>query len=161
MEIERKFLVKTLPENLDEYECRQIEQGYLCTEPVVRIRRSDEKYTLTYKGAGLLMREEYNLPLTKEGYEHLRPKADGILIVKKRYKIPYQKYTIELDIFEEELAPLLLAEVEFDSREEAEAFVPPDWFGEDVTFDGTYQNSYLSRHGWREEEGKTDSSEGS
>lgn len=147
MEIERKFLVKTLPENLDEYQCNQIEQGYLCTEPVVRIRRCDGKYTLTYKGAGLLMREEYNLPLTQEGYEHLRPKADGILIAKKRYKIPYQKYVIELDIFEGELAPLLLAEVEFDSREEAEAFLPPDWLGEDVTFAGIYQNSYLSRNG--------------
>lgn len=147
MEIERKFLIETLPENLDQYECHQIEQGYLCTEPVVRIRRSNEKYTLTYKGKGLLMREEYNLPLTKESYEHLRPKADGILIAKKRYKIPYQKYTIELDIFEGELAPLLLAEVEFDSKEEAEAFVPPEWFGEDVTFSRVYQNSYLSRNG--------------
>lgn len=147
MEIERKFLIEILPENLDRYECHQIEQGYLCTEPVVRIRRSNEKYTLTYKGKGLLMREEYNLPLTKESYEHLRPKADGILIAKKRYKIPYRKYTIELDIFEGELAPLLLAEVEFDSKEEAEAFVPPEWFGEDVTFSRVYQNSYLSRNG--------------
>lgn len=147
MEIERKFLIEILPENLERYECHQIEQGYLCTEPVVRIRRSNEKYTLTYKGKGLLMREEYNLPLTKESYEHLRPKADGILIAKKRYKIPYRKYTIELDIFEGELAPLLLAEVEFDSKEEAEAFVPPEWFGEDVTFSRVYQNSYLSRNG--------------
>lgn len=147
MEIERKFLVKALPQNLGQYECRQIEQGYLCTAPVVRIRRSNETYILTYKGEGLLMREEYNLPLTKEGYEHLKTKADGILITKKRYKIPYQKYMIELDIFEGELAPLCLVEVEFDSKEEAEAFSVPEWFGEDVTFSGKYQNSYLSRHG--------------
>ena len=112
-EIERKFLVKKLPEDLEKYECRQLEQGYLCTEPVVRIRRSDDTYTLTYKGKGLLVREEYNLPLTKEAYEHLKPKADGILITKKRYKIPYQSYMIELDIFEGELASLQLAEVEF------------------------------------------------
>ena len=50
LEIERKFLVKKLPEDLKQYECRQLEQGYLCTEPVVRIRRSDDTYTLTYKG---------------------------------------------------------------------------------------------------------------
>lgn len=147
MEIERKFLVKELPQNLGKYECRQIEQGYLCTAPVVRIRRSNETYILTYKGEGLLMREEYNLPLTKEGYEHLKTKTDGILITKKRYKIPYQKYMIELDIFEGELAPLCLVEVEFDSKEEAEAFSVPEWFGEDVTFSEKYQNSYLSRHG--------------
>lgn len=38
MEIERKFLVKkeNLPENLEQYPCKVIEQGYLCTEPVVR-----------------------------------------------------------------------------------------------------------------------------
>lgn len=145
MEIERKFLVKELPENLEAYVCHQIEQGYLSTEPVVRIRKSDEKYILTYKGKGLLVREEYNLPLTKESYEHLRTKADGKLIQKKRYKIPYQeKYMIELDIFEGELKPLQLAEVEFETEEEANQFIPPDWFGEDVTFSGEYQNSTLS-----------------
>lgn len=147
MEIERKFLIKELPDGLGQYRCIQIEQGYLCTAPVVRIRRSDEKYILTYKGEGLLEREEYNLPLTKEAYEHLRAKADGLLIAKKRYCIPYQEHLIELDIFEGELAPLQLAEVEFASREEAERFIAPEWFGEDVTFLGIYQNSYLSQHG--------------
>ena len=37
MEIERKFLLKELPENLDSYPVRHLEQGYLCTAPVVRI----------------------------------------------------------------------------------------------------------------------------
>lgn len=93
-----------------------------------------------------MVREEYNLPLTREAYEHLRPKADGILIHKIRYKIPYQdKYTIELDIFSDALAPLMLAEVEFVSEEEANTFVPPEWFGEDVTFSTKYHNSTLSR----------------
>ncbi len=146
MEIERKFLIKELPGDLESYSCRQIEQGYLSTEPVVRIRRSDDKYILTYKGKGLLVREEYNLPLTQESYEHLREKADGILIQKKRYHIPYmEKYTIELDVFEGELAPLLLAEVEFETEQEAKQFQPPAWFGEDVTFSGKYQNSTLSQ----------------
>lgn len=144
MEIERKFLVKEAPKNLAEYECKQIEQGYLCTEPVVRIRRSNDKYILTYKGKGLLSREEYNLPLTKEAYETLRGKIEGRLIQKKRYNIPYEEYLIELDIFEGELAPLQLVEVEFDSEEQAKAFVPPDWFGRDVTYTGEYQNSRLA-----------------
>ncbi len=148
MEIERKYLIHELPENLTDYPYKQIEQGYLCTSPVVRIRRSDDKYILTYKGSGLMVREEYNLPLTKEGYEHLRPKADGILITKKRYLIPLtDKLTIELDIFENELAPLMLAEVEFETKEDADRFVPPEWFGEDVTFSTDYHNSTLSRQG--------------
>lgn len=146
MEIERKFLVRSLPENLDSYDFHRIEQGYLSTEPVVRIRRQDEDYYLTYKSKGLMVREEYNLPLTREAYLHLRPKADGILISKKRYLIPLSDHlTIELDLFEGELAPLVLAEVEFSTEEEALAFVPPDWFGEDVTYSSDYHNSTLSQ----------------
>ncbi|MCD8364763.1 MAG: CYTH domain-containing protein [Clostridiales bacterium] len=148
MEIERKFLISGLPENLSDYPCHQIEQGYLCTEPVVRIRRQDNDCILTYKSSGMLSREEYNLPLTAEAYEHLKPKADGIYIEKKRYCIPYGDYTIELDIFEGEVSPLILAEVEFPAEEEAAAFLPPDWFREDVTWSEQYHNSYISRHGY-------------
>ena len=51
MEIERKFLVPALPENLSSYPCHLIEQAYLCTSPVVRIRRQDDDFILTYKGS--------------------------------------------------------------------------------------------------------------
>lgn len=146
MEIERKYLIHTLPENLEQYESKQIEQGYLCTNPVVRIRRSNENYILTYKGAGLMMREEYNLPLTREGYEHMRDKVDGILISKTRYLLPLtDRLTIELDVFSGELDGLVLAEVEFETEEEANSFIPPKWFGEDVTFSSQYHNSTLSQ----------------
>ena len=92
-----------------------------------------------------MIREEHNLPLTETGYLHLREKIDGRLITKTRYLIPYGKYTIELDIFEGDLAPLTLAEVEFPSEEEANAFTPPSWFKEDVTVLRCYHNSYLSQ----------------
>ena len=101
MEIERKFLpdMEHLPFQPEDYPCRQIEQGYLCTEPVVRIRRDNDKYFLTYKSKGLMVREEYNLPLTKPGYEHLLAKADGRIITKKRYVIPLEDdLKLELDI---------------------------------------------------------------
>lgn len=149
MEIERKFLISKLPENLSQYPCHQIEQGYLCTGPVVRIRRQDDDYILTYKSSGMMSREEYNLPLTAQAYEHLKQKADGIFITKKRYCIPIENYTIELDIFEGDVAPLILAEVEFPSEEEALTFVPPAWFTEEVTFDPRYHNSYISAHGYQ------------
>ena len=145
MEIERKFLVTTPPENYGSFPLHEIEQAYLCTEPVVRIRKEDDNYYLTYKSKGLLAREEYNLPLNQSSYEHLLPKADGICISKKRYLIPWDPYTIELDVFEKSLAPLIIAEVEFPSIEEANAFTPPDWFDQDVTKDPAYHNSNLSR----------------
>ena len=117
MEIERKYLLRSLPEHLESCPYKQIEQGYLNTEPVVRIRRSDDIYTLTYKGKGLMVREEYNLPLNAESFAHLKEKIDGRLIKKRRYLIPFDdRHTIELDIFEGDLAPLQLAEVEFKSE---------------------------------------------
>ncbi len=144
-EIEKKYLIHTLPENLDGYPYHEIEQGYLCTEPVVRIRRQDEEYYLTYKSKGLMVREEYNLPLTRDAYMHLKEKADGKLITKRRYLIPLDPYTIELDIFSSPMPGLWLAEVEFPSEEAALSFQPPEWFGEDVTSDLRYHNSSLSK----------------
>ena len=142
MEIERKFLLKHLPENLERYPSCRIEQSYLCTDPVIRIRRQDNSFYLTYKGKGLMTREEYNLPLNEDAYEHLAAKADGHTIRKIRYKIPLGPYTIELDLFDFP-ANLIMAEVEFPTEEEALSFVAPDWFGEDVTADPRYHNSNM------------------
>lgn len=160
MEIERKFTVKYLPEDLAQYPCHTIEQAYLNTDPVVRIRRQDDEYYLTYKGKGLLAREEYNLPLNRDSYYHLREKADGNVITKRRYVIPIEHpafssdYTgqadrislfVELDLFEPPFAPLVIAEVEFPDETSANAFLPLDWFSQDVTQDPAYHNSVLSR----------------
>ena len=145
MEIERKFLIKALPENLDKYPQHRIEQAYLCTEPVLRIRRRDERYILTYKGAGFLVREEHEFPLTESSYYHLLEKADGNKIAKNRYEIPCGAYIIELDVFDAPFAPLVLAEVEFPSEEEARTFQLPEWFGEEVTYDPEYTNAAMSR----------------
>ena len=143
MEIERKFLIKRLPDNLKDYPHKHLTQGYLNRNPVVRVRREGDEYVLTYKGQGLLAREEYNLPLNEQAFSHLIQKADGRIIEKTRYRIPYQNYTIELDIFEGDLSPLILAEVEFESIEKARAFQGPDWFSEDVTEDPAYHNSNM------------------
>lgn len=152
MEIERKFLLNKLPGNLSDYPHHDIEQAYLCRNPVVRIRRQDDDYILTYKGGGKMIREEYNLPLNREAYYHLREKIDGNIITKKRYEIPLndpacldKPLTIELDIFEGKFEGTVLAEVEFESKEDALAFKPPAWFSEDVTQDSRYHNSTMSK----------------
>lgn len=76
--------------------------------------KEGEDYVLTYKSKGLMVREEYNLPLTKESYEHLLEKADGTVITKTRYRIPEKNgLTIELDVFHGRYEGMLLAEVEF------------------------------------------------
>ena len=159
MEIEKKYTLKSLPENLDSYPCKIIEQAYLNTSPVVRVRKSDDNYYLTYKGKGLMAREEYNLPLDEISYKHLLEKADGNIISKKRYLIPLDnprftddytppttpELTIELDVFAAPFSSLIMAEVEFPSTEMANAFIPPEWFDKDVTMDGRYHNSNMSK----------------
>lgn len=145
MEIERKFLVDKEKFDYKAFESKKLVQGYLNTNPVVRVRKEDDEYYLTYKGKGMMVREEYNLALNKESFDHLIKKADGNIISKTRYLIPFGKYTIELDEFDPPFAPLLLAEVEFESVEEANAFVAPDWFLEDVTSDSAYHNSNMSK----------------
>ena len=147
MEIERKFLIDKIPESisLSDLKCRRIEQGYLCTEPVVRVRRDNDDYYLTYKSKGLMAREEYNLPLTKSAYDKLIKKCDGNIITKTRYEIPEKdNLTIELDIFEGKFSGLLLAEVEFSSENEALSYTAPEWFGKDVTNDAAYHNSNMA-----------------
>ena len=146
MEIERKYRILTPPKDYESYPFHQIEQAYLCTETVVRIRKEDDTCYMTYKSKGLLVREEYNLPLTRKAYEHLLKKADGIILTKRRYLIPIPdtSLTVELDIFQGHYEGLMLAEVEFQTKEEADAFIAPAWFGPDVTFSGEYQNSRLS-----------------
>ena len=149
MEIERKFTLKSLPDNLESYPSHHIEQVYLNYNPVVRARKQDDEYYLTYKGSGMLARDESNLPLNEASYYHLREKADGSVISKRRYLIPLEhpgfkegfptppsdySLTIELDVFDAPFAPLIMAEVEFGSKEAAEAFVPPTWFDKDVTY---------------------------
>ena len=150
MEIERKFLIKSLPGDLSEYYSTLIEQAYLCGRPVIRVRRDGDQYYMTYKGGGLIAREEYNLPLTEDAYEHLLAKADGRIITKRRYRIPFGTYTIELDVFSGAYEGLILAEVEFESLADARQFIPPDWFAEDVSENPLYHNSVMALGGRNE-----------
>lgn len=125
MEIERKFTIKQLPENLADYSYHLIEQAYLNTNPVIRIRREDERYYMTYKGEGLMAREEYNLPLNAESYAHLLPKADGNVISKKRYLIP-----IEFPCFSPDTAtqpPIPQQTAAFPSCDSSLQTPPDDW----------------------------------
>jgi CYTH domain-containing protein len=148
VEIERKFLIdkEQLPVDLERYPHSDLEQGYIITEPVLRIRKKNDAYILTYKGAGFLQREEVEFPLTREAYDKLLTKVEGNIITKTRYKIPEKiDLTIELDIFSGLFQGLYLAEVEFPDEETANAYLPPAWFGREVTYESTFHNSTLSK----------------
>jgi CYTH domain-containing protein len=144
MEIERKYLISALPFHLADFDYNEIEQGYISIDPVIRIRKKNKKYYLTCKSKGLLKREELELSISEDTYFNLLKKIDYKLIKKKRYYIPLNMGLIaELDIFEDFLEGLQIAEVEFDTEENAQSFKPPHWFGKEVTFDSKFQNNQL------------------
>lgn len=150
MEIERKYLVRTMPADLDQHPHVEVEQAYLCTAPTVRVRRMGEEYILTVKqhlrvdSTAIHNREEEFL-LPVESYRHLLSKCDGTIVSKTRYRIPLPGgLTAELDLFHGRHEGLRLVEVEFPGTQAANAFIPPDWFGDDVSSDPRYRNAYLS-----------------
>ena len=148
MEIERKYLLDTIPFDLSPYETTEITQTYISTDPTIRLRKAVSngiaEYILTIKGQGLLAREEFELALTLEQYEKLLLKAETTQIEKIRYKIPVENGLVaELDVYKNTLSGLFTVEVEFQTPAMAQAFTPPSWFGRDVTFNPAYKNSNL------------------
>lgn len=145
MEIERKFLVKYVPDNISEYVHHEVSQGYIYTSPVIRIRKSDDRFYLTVKSDGFLKREEFEIDITEEAFKDLSLKCEGNIISKTRYKIPLEDgLTAELDVFHGAFEGLMYVEVEFPTEEAANSFIAPDYFGRDVTESEGYQNSALS-----------------
>lgn len=147
-EIERKFLIEKLPENLTEYENHRIKQAYISTNPTIRIRQKDNEYILTVKGSGLMKKIEYELTLTEEQFIGLSKKTEGNIIEKTRYIIPLENdLKAELDIYEGFLEGFCNVEVEFLSTKDAILFDPPAWFGREVTQDYRFRNSNLAKFG--------------
>lgn len=148
MEIERKFLTKQIPFSLEVYPKKEISQCYISTDPTIRLRQSGQDYILTVKGSGEMAKEEFELPITKEAYQRLLQKAETPTVEKIRYFIPLEKgLTAEVDLYGGKLSGLMTTEVEFESVAQAQTFVPPAWFGEDVTMDHRYKNTSLSLYG--------------
>jgi CYTH domain-containing protein len=146
-EIERKFLVADLPD-LGKLPAKQIEQGYV-TAPgdttELRLRRKGSDHFLTVKSKGGLARAEHEVGLSQQQFDELWPLTQGRRVEKTRHTGTLPCGTqFELDVFSGALAPLVLVEVEFATLAAAHGFVPPSWFGADVTDDSRYKNHALA-----------------
>lgn len=146
-EIERKFLVRKLPDNLESFAHRPIEQGYLAIGSggvQVRLRRAGEKHSLTYKRDDRIGRVEREVELTPEQFGVLWPETEGKRLTKTRYDVPLGERVVEIDIYSGRHQGLIVAEVEFADQASARAFHPPPWLGEDVTNTAFYSNVRLA-----------------
>lgn len=151
-EIERKFLANLalLEGSPDDYEHTAIRQGYLVigeNGSEARLRDKAGKYTITVKTKGDLVRGEWETELSEDQFEVLWAATEGKRVEKTRFKIPYDGHVIELDIYEGELDGLVTAEIEFESVQASQQFVPPGWLGKDVTQDSSFKNQNLACEG--------------
>ena len=145
-EIERKFLVKCLPDDLKRSRSFVIEQGYLATESgrQVRLRKTGSRGSLTFKIGRGSHREEREIKLSPKQFAALWPGTAGRRLCKVRYEIPWDNVLIELDIYRGRHAGLVVAEVEFPDHASYRRFKAPSWFGREVTGEKRYSNVRLA-----------------
>jgi adenylate cyclase len=149
VEIERKWLVHTLPD-LSGHEGKDVMQGYIAVADdgtEVRLRQTDGTFVETVKSGGGLVRDEIEVELSKDQWEALWEATAGRRLAKTRYTLHGEGQTIEVDVYQGSLAGLIVAEVEFPSTSASARFTPPSWFGAEVTEDLRYKNVHLALHG--------------
>ena len=146
MEIERKFLLTKMPD-MPCISSHHVTQGYLSIEPEVRIRSKEPSeplsntFTLCIKGEGYLSREEVEVDISEEHFNTLRNMVQGQMITKQ-----YQKYRLPDNLVAECSVvdsgtehSFAYVEVEFESEEDAISFVPPEYFGREITYCEEYK----------------------
>lgn len=149
IEIERKYLVKSLDFKNDFSAKHEIAQGYLSSvaERTVRIRIKGEKGFLTIKGIGNetgASRFEWEKEIPVDEAKELLKLCEKGVIEKTRYEVNYENHLIEIDVFHGENDGLIIAEIELEN--ENENIKKPHWLGEEVTNDQRYYNSYISNN---------------
>lgn len=160
LEIERKWLVcpSSAHQGLaavygPEATSVSIEQGYLVLgDSEARLRRKEGAHILTLKGSGGRSRCEVEVELSPEQFAALWPATEGRRLEKTRTSFPISQPTgepvvVEVDRYHGAHAPLMVVECEFPSEAAADTFVPPTWFGVEVTEDRSYKNKSLVRNG--------------
>lgn len=159
VETERKYLVdvNNLPyESMKIATIYNFTQTYINYSPEIRVRaRTGDKndYYMTIKvpldDTGL-SRQEVEFFISADEYAELVKKQIGTVILKTRYQFWDGNYYISVDVYSGDLSGLAVAEIEFDSVEEANSYTQPEWFGEDITSDSRYKNANLSKNGMPE-----------
>ncbi|MBD2845062.1 CYTH domain-containing protein [Paenibacillus sp. IB182496] len=159
LEIERKFLLSgELSALLSDPRLvvrrrERIDQTYLAIDETqeLRVRRltdpasGENAYTHTFKNGNGLVREEIEYAISGELYIQLTEACGAVPLTKERITATWDALLpVEIDRYE--TLGLTVAEVEFASVAEAEAFEPPAWMGEDITHDRRYSNKKI----WRE-----------
>lgn len=150
LEVELTYLAGFIPEGLELAEAQSLVDIYVPKSrefPSLRIRRSGDRYELTKKQAlqegDLSAHYEHTITLDESEYNALC-KSSNRRISKKRFYLPFNEHTAEVDVFDDELNGLVLIDFEFSSAEDARIFNPPDYCLANVTQEPLVLGSYLA-----------------
>lgn len=153
MEIEKKYMVHRLPENLNNFEHKKIEQSYLNKGGApIRLRKfingNQIRCVFSKKARiaeGSFECIEHNIELPESIYQELLEAKEGRTIIKTRYKIPLTDgLHIDLDVFHDFFDGVCMAEIEYSSIEQANNYKVPDWLGEELTNSEKLANGYMA-----------------
>jgi adenylate cyclase len=146
-EIERRFRVREVPQALGQG--TRLRQAYLAVDGDVEVRVRDQggTHVLTVKGGRGIRREEVEVEIGSTEFDELLALAPDRRIDKTRHRIAVDDHVAEVDVYAGSLEGLVMVEIEFVSRPDAEAFIPPPWFGEEVTDDPRWSNAALATSG--------------
>lgn len=150
IELERTYLVKALPDNLDTFPSEIIHDIYVPAEafhPHLRLRHRGDHYEITKKvptdGTDSSKQFEHTIELEKEEFEALA-KSSTKDIKKRRYTVEIDGRKAELDVYMDKLAGLAVIDFEFDDEAQMRAFPMPDIALADVTQDETTAAGFLA-----------------
>ena len=145
MEIERKFVLRGVPEGMQS--ARTVTQGYFWFDPEIRLRRIGKDHRLTIKSTGALSRNETELYIPGFVFDLLWPLTGSNVVKKTRYLLDYSDLVLTVDVYSGKHEGLIVLECEFQSTAQAELFELPAWVGPaiDVTYDPRFKNRELSR----------------
>ena len=167
-EIEKKYAVNYLPENLKIVNILDIEQAFIYKDAktVIRIRKirdkksDDIKYIYTVKTKGDIayhkdstVANAYEIEsyIQEEEFNKLIKNKISSIIRKTRMVIPIgDNLNVEMDIYKDYLQDLITAEVEFPSEDIAKNFQKPDWLGEEMQYKelSNWKLSNMTKEEW-------------
>jgi CYTH domain-containing protein len=153
-EIERKYAIKYLPDDIKIESIKEIEQAFIYRDKntIIRIRKIEARtkqsknidyiYTVKTKGdiqydSDYSIGQKYEIEsnISEKEYNELIKRKISNIIHKTRVVVPIEeKLKVEIDIYYDYLDGLLTAEIEFPSEEMAKEYQKTDWLGEELGY---------------------------
>ncbi|MEI6053764.1 MAG: hypothetical protein WCQ49_00150 [Candidatus Saccharibacteria bacterium] len=150
IEFEKVYLAKSLPTGIKEARSsliRDIRIPQNSSNSHLRLRQKDDTYVITKKypiiDGDTSSQYEFTIELDKDEFNALASCSDSYF-VKRRFYMELAGRPAEVDVYQEKLEGLVVIDFEFDSEDQKNAFVTPDFVLADVTAEEAIVGGFLS-----------------